>query len=204
MKTGPIPWLYSPEILPLSIRSKGASLSTATNWAFNWLVGELTPVLQEWIKWRLYLIHAFFCAVSFIVGMIPWLRPALQDSGADTRTVYFIYPETANVRLEDMNALFGDGTAMGTPNPETASLSSDRGSPELLSTRGHLGADGAIPGLDINPPHVEVENGRPIMSDDNREGLGGWITDLVKRAKGAADDDQLSSGYYKAVGQKDS
>ena len=65
---GPIPWLYPPEILPLSIRSKGASLSTATNWAFNWLVGEITPVLQEVIKWRLYLVHAFFCAVSFVVG----------------------------------------------------------------------------------------------------------------------------------------
>lgn len=65
---GPIPWLYPPEILPLSIRAKGASLSTATNWAFNWLVGEMTPILQEAIQWRLYLIHAFFCAVSFVVG----------------------------------------------------------------------------------------------------------------------------------------
>lgn len=65
---GPIPWLYPPEILPLSIRSKGASLSTATNWAFNWLVGEMTPILQELITWRLYLVHAFFCATSFVVG----------------------------------------------------------------------------------------------------------------------------------------
>jgi hypothetical protein len=65
---GPIPWLYPPEILPLSIRAKGASLSTATNWAFNWLVGELTPVLQTAIGWRLYLVHAFFCAVSFVLG----------------------------------------------------------------------------------------------------------------------------------------
>ena len=65
---GPIPWLYPPEILPLSIRAKGASLSTASNWAFNWLVGEMTPILQELIQWRLYLLHAFFCAVSFVVG----------------------------------------------------------------------------------------------------------------------------------------
>lgn len=65
---GPIPWLYPPEILPLSIRAKGASLSTAANWAFNWLVGEMTPILQDLIKWRLYLLHAFFCAVSFVVG----------------------------------------------------------------------------------------------------------------------------------------
>lgn len=71
---GPIPWLYPPEILPLSIRAKGASLSTASNWAFNWLVGEVTPVLQEVIKWRLYLVHAFFCACSFVLGRIahPW------------------------------------------------------------------------------------------------------------------------------------
>jgi hypothetical protein len=68
---GPIPWLYPPEILPLKIRSKGASLSTATNWAFNWLVGEMTPVLQELITWRLYLLHAFFCALSFVVGKFP-------------------------------------------------------------------------------------------------------------------------------------
>lgn len=65
---GPIPWLYPPEILPLSIRAKGASLSTASNWAFNWLVGEVTPVLQGAIKWRLYLVHAFFCACSFVLG----------------------------------------------------------------------------------------------------------------------------------------
>lgn len=65
---GPIPWLYPPEILPLSIRAKGASLSTAANWTFNWLVGEMTPILQDAITWRLYLVHAFFCAVSFVVG----------------------------------------------------------------------------------------------------------------------------------------
>lgn len=67
---GPIPWLYPPEILPLSIRAKGASLSTASNWAFNFLVGELTPILQKTIKWRLYLVHAFFCAVSFVLGKL--------------------------------------------------------------------------------------------------------------------------------------
>lgn len=86
---GPIPWLYPPEIMPLSVRAKGASLSTASNWAFNWLVGEVTPVLQETIKWRLYLVHAFFCICSFFL-------------------VFFVYPETMGVHLEDMDSLFGD------------------------------------------------------------------------------------------------
>src|ERR1700761_3994524 len=49
---GPIPWLYPPEILPLSIRAKGASLSTASNWAFNFVVGEMTPILQKVITGR--------------------------------------------------------------------------------------------------------------------------------------------------------
>lgn len=74
---GPIPWLYPPEILPLSIRAKGASLSTATNWAFNWLVGEMTPILQEVIHWRLYLMHAFFCACSFVLGKFSSSNPSL-------------------------------------------------------------------------------------------------------------------------------
>ncbi|EAT90877.2 hypothetical protein SNOG_01228 [Parastagonospora nodorum SN15] len=185
---GPIPWLYPPEILPLSIRAKGASLSTATNWAFNWLVGEMTPILQERIQWRLYLIHAFFCAASFVI-------------------VYFIYPETANVRLEDMNSLFGDATSvMPTPRTlaEAESLFSGhgRGSPvPSLDIRSNRAADQAIPGLNIEPP--ELEDGGRAMStkaDGEGEGIGGWISNMVKRTKGNGEGDS-SSGKYKRVGQ---
>ncbi|KAF2085787.1 hypothetical protein K490DRAFT_67384 [Saccharata proteae CBS 121410] len=187
---GPIPWLYPPEILPLSIRAKGASLSTASNWAFNWLVGEMTPILQQWIQWRLYLLHAFFCAVSFVV-------------------VYFIYPETANVRLEDMNSLFGDATSvMPTPATlaEAESLFSGRGSPvpSLDIRRSGVGADNAIPGLNIDPPAVQVEDGKPMLSRQNsetNEGVGGWISNLVKRNKGNGEGDSQGGGSYRRVGQ---
>lgn len=86
---GPIPWLYPPEIIPLNFRAKGVSLSTATNWAFNWIVGEITPYLQDLIAWRLYPMHGFFCICSFIL-------------------VYFLYPETKGVPLEEMDAVFGE------------------------------------------------------------------------------------------------
>lgn len=62
--------LYPPEILPLSVRAKGASLSTATNWLFNFIVGETTPALQHSIGWRLYIMHGLWCMVSFVVGTI--------------------------------------------------------------------------------------------------------------------------------------
>lgn len=39
-----------------------------TNWAFNFLVGEATPYLQEVITWRLYVMHGFFCACSVVLG----------------------------------------------------------------------------------------------------------------------------------------
>ncbi|KAK4580368.1 Ribulose bisphosphate carboxylase large chain [Recurvomyces mirabilis] len=189
---GPIPWLYPPEILPLSIRAKGASLSTAANWAFNWLVGEMTPILQGLIGWRLYLLHAFFCAVSFVV-------------------VYFIYPETANVRLEDMNSLFGDATTIA-PTPETLaeveSLFSGHRSP-VPSFRLGDGDEAAVPddmdALEVQPPDVEIQDGKPLINGkdanggEGGEGVAGWISNMVKRTKG--EEGANGSGKYKRVGQ---
>lgn len=186
---GPIPWLYPPEILPLSIRAKGASLSTATNWAFNWLVGEMTPILQEHIQWRLYLIHAFFCAASFVI-------------------VYFIYPETANIRLEDMNSLFGDATTVvATPRTlaEAESLfSGGRGSPvPALDIQGNRQAqEEAIPSLAIEPPDMESGRDKSKAETGNSEGVGGWISNMVKRTKGNGEGDS-SSGRYKQIGQEE-
>lgn len=54
--------------MPLTVRAKGVSLSTATNWAFNFLVGEITPYLQQVITWRLYIMHGLFCCCSFVLG----------------------------------------------------------------------------------------------------------------------------------------
>ncbi|KAG6901503.1 hypothetical protein C0995_011053 [Termitomyces sp. Mi166 len=78
-------------IMPLTVRAKGVSLSTCTNWAFNYVVGAATPWLQDVIHWRLYFMHAFFCMCSFML-------------------VYFFYPETKGVALEDMDAVFGEGS----------------------------------------------------------------------------------------------
>ncbi|GLI81933.1 ribulose-1,5-bisphosphate carboxylase/oxygenase large subunit [Penicillium ochrochloron] len=189
---GPIPWLYPPEILPLSIRAKGASLSTASNWAFNWLVGELTPILQGAIGWRLYLLHAFFCACSFVV-------------------VYFLYPETSGVRLEDMNVLFGDATtAMPTPvtDGERGSLMGG-GSPvpslDIRRPYGQFGAESAIPGLDINPPTIGADGvGKSGRADSQAgshrgEGIGGWISNMVNRHRSGSTGTNPSQ--YRRLGQ---
>ncbi|ODQ79587.1 hypothetical protein BABINDRAFT_161972 [Babjeviella inositovora NRRL Y-12698] len=84
---GPIGWLYPAEIYPLSIRAKGVSLSTACNWLFNFIVGQMTPILQETISWRLYLIPGVCCLVSAVV-------------------VFRYFPETKGVDLEEVGSLF--------------------------------------------------------------------------------------------------
>ncbi|KAK6459271.1 uncharacterized protein RJT20DRAFT_14763 [Scheffersomyces xylosifermentans] len=84
---GPIGFLIPPEVYPLAVRSKGVSLSTATNWFANFVVGQLTPILQEAIGWKMYIFPAVSCALSIIV-------------------VILFYPETKGVELEDMDSVF--------------------------------------------------------------------------------------------------
>lgn len=89
---GPIPWLMS-EIFPNSVRSKGAALSTATNWLFNFIVGEMTPILLASIKWKTYLFPAASCFLSFLA-------------------VEFLFPETKGLTLEDMGSVFDDSSSI--------------------------------------------------------------------------------------------
>lgn len=198
---GPIPWLYPPEILPLSVRSKGASLSTATNWAANWLVGEMTPILQEWIKWRLYLVHAFFCVVSFIVGKFDhWWDP--RKHVANMRLVYFIYPETCGVRLEEMDSLFGDAsTVMGTPSIHAETGSLMRGGSPIGSARG-IGPSSAIPGLSLDPGDMDDDRKSQIQTNSGEDrSVGAWLSRVVGR--GRSDSTGSAQGRYAPLGQQE-
>lgn len=86
---GPIGFLIPPEVYPLAVRSKGVSLSTATNWLANYIVGQLTPVLQLSLGWIMYLFPMTSCLICIVV-------------------VYFFYPETKGVELEDIDRLFDE------------------------------------------------------------------------------------------------
>jgi hypothetical protein len=114
--------------------------------------------------------------------------------------VYFIYPETANLRLEDMDQLFGDATtAMPTPQQEAeieSLMSASRSPVPSLDIRrtGNFTADSAIPGLDIDPP--QEADGK-----DKTEGIGGWISRMVNKNKNGKGDGD--SGTYRRVGQED-
>lgn len=82
-----VPWLYPTEINSLAMRTKGAAIGTATNWMCNFIVVEITPIGIQNQGWRFYIIWVVFNLV-----FVP--------------TVYFLYPETADRTLEDLDAYF--------------------------------------------------------------------------------------------------
>ncbi|KAI0753157.1 general substrate transporter [Daedaleopsis nitida] len=85
---GPIGWILPSEVFPLSARSKGVALATASNWSNNFLIGLLTPVLMERSPSGTFFVFSAACALGYV-----WV----------TRFV----PETANVSLEEIDAVFG-------------------------------------------------------------------------------------------------
>ena len=125
--------------------------------------------------------------------------------------MYFLYPETANVRLEDMDQLFGDATtAMPTPaqQAEVDSLMGVRSPVPSLDIRrdgrgpGSFTADNAIPGLNIDPP--SGPDGDVKASDKpaaKSEGLGGWISRMAQRTKGEGRRDR--GGDYGRLADQD-
>lgn len=125
---GPIPWMMN-EVLPNSVRSKGAAMSTATNWLFNFLVGEMTPILLDLIKWRTYLICAASCALSFLC-------------------VHLLFPETKGLSLEEMGSVFDD-------NSSIFSFHSSASSGNNASTSANYGA--AESGIEIRRTSISVE-----------------------------------------------
>ncbi|KAH6613009.1 MFS transporter [Boeremia exigua] len=82
-----IPWLLPTEYAPLAIRTKSAALSTASNWIFTFLVVMITPVSINSIQWKTYI---YFAALN--AAFVP--------------LVYFFYPETRNLSLEQIDLLF--------------------------------------------------------------------------------------------------
>jgi hypothetical protein len=86
---GPVSWTYPPELYPLRLRGKAVSLCTSANWAFNFALAYFVPPAFENITYKTYVLFAVFCIAMFI-------------------HVLFMFPETANKPLEEVEDIFDD------------------------------------------------------------------------------------------------
>lgn len=82
-----LPYLYAAEVAPLQHRAATNAISTATVWAFSFMVAEVTPVGLNTIKYQYFIIYAVFnAAIAFLV--------------------YFCFPETKGRTLEEIDEIF--------------------------------------------------------------------------------------------------
>ncbi|KAL4891213.1 general substrate transporter [Aspergillus ambiguus] len=133
----PVPWLYPTEINALEARTVGTALAVCTNWLINYMVAEVTPIGIANLGWRFWIIWAVINA-SFIP------------------IVYFLYPETANRSLEDIDRFF-----------ET--------NPGILVHRNSLALQLQRPSIfaeeDVRVGYIVKEEGAVIQHDESKHPL---------------------------------
>ncbi|KAH8435117.1 putative MFS monosaccharide transporter [Aspergillus melleus] len=87
---GPVAWIVTSEVFPLSMRAKGVSIGGSSNWLNNFAVGLST---SPFIDASSYGTFIFFGCVTTIGVLYVW----------------FLVPETKGRTLEEMDELFGSG-----------------------------------------------------------------------------------------------
>ncbi|KIM23971.1 hypothetical protein M408DRAFT_27419 [Serendipita vermifera MAFF 305830] len=110
---GPIAWVLANEVFPSGrIRSKGTSISTASNWFNNFLVGLVTPALIEYSPILTFALLSSACGAAYV-----W------------STVFV--PETKGLSLEEVDALFS--SSMGRIDQERRKQAyEDVGIPDIV------------------------------------------------------------------------
>lgn len=83
---GNVPWMQS-ELFPLSVRSLGSGVSTATNWGSNFIIGlTFLPLMDALSPSWTFVLYAAICVVGYVL-------------------IWRIYPETAGLTLEEATTL---------------------------------------------------------------------------------------------------
>ncbi|KAI5801204.1 sugar transporter [Geopyxis carbonaria] len=117
-----IPWVYVPEILPSHARTKGTAIGVSSNWLWNFVIVMITPVIINRLQWKAYLI--------FTVTNLAFIP-----------LVYFCYPETANLTLEEVDYLFTKRKI----RPDGPDKTGESGSHSDGSPSDHLALEKSIP-----------------------------------------------------------
>ncbi|KAI8369172.1 major facilitator superfamily domain-containing protein [Choanephora cucurbitarum] len=84
---GPIPWMITSELTPIYASSSVGAVATAVNWAMNFLIGLVFPIIFSAIQGWSFLIFAIICLISAL-------------------TTFFFLPETKNRPIEEIVASF--------------------------------------------------------------------------------------------------
>ncbi|KAJ7755166.1 monosaccharide importer [Mycena metata] len=96
---GPVAWVITGEIFPLTIRAKGMSLAVASNWLWNFGIGYATPYLPNGVATAGLHVKVFFIWGSTCLGCLIF--------------TWFFIPETKGLSLEQIDLLYKESTITG-------------------------------------------------------------------------------------------
>lgn len=90
-----VPFVYPAEITTLRLRAKGTAVASVGAWLIEFMVVQITPICVQNIGYNTYILFAVF-NIAIIVPV-----------------TYCFFPETANMRLEDIDFIFDKGGITG-------------------------------------------------------------------------------------------
>jgi MFS transporter, SP family, sugar:H+ symporter len=89
---GPVAWVVTGEMFPLKVRAKALSITTATNWLFNFAIAYSTPYLvnedEANLQAKVFFIWGCFCLIAIVF-------------------VWSLIYETKGLTLEQVDELYG-------------------------------------------------------------------------------------------------
>jgi sugar porter (SP) family MFS transporter len=88
MSQGAVLWVYISEVFPNRVRSKGQSLGSSSHWITNAIISLVFPVMAKSSGAYPFIFFAAMMVVDFVL-------------------VWFYYPETSGISLEQMQHKFG-------------------------------------------------------------------------------------------------
>jgi MFS family permease len=86
---GPLSWIIPAEVFDTRTRSKGVSIATMTSFAFNTMIGQVSPIALGDVNYQYYFL---FIICNFTNAVFFWM----------------MLPETKKLPLEEMNYLFSN------------------------------------------------------------------------------------------------
>ncbi|RDW59180.1 hypothetical protein BP5796_12104 [Coleophoma crateriformis] len=103
-----IHFIYVPEIMPLSIRASGSSISVCCNVLVNILFSQVSPIAFASVGWKYY---ALFIGTNLVGALV----------------VFLMFPETKGKSLEEIGVIFGDDIIQPASYPDESNTRSYEG-----------------------------------------------------------------------------
>jgi hypothetical protein len=97
LSQGAVIWVYLSEIFPTAVRARGQSIGSAAHWLLNAVISGVFPVIAAHSKAAPFAFFGAMMALQFI-------------------TVWFFFPETRGVPLEQLADLMRDARLSALPS----------------------------------------------------------------------------------------